>query len=154
MINIIFFRELSVVDIFINILNDFCGPYISCHFLSLYIYIFMSDIVGIIIFVVVVWLYHNVMADLPMEIDFLLLDDNITPNNIPRININIIFILNVKGIIISCWGLIIHVIEVPDIIVIIIITEIGINDKLLMWFFELDIDFNKNLFDIIDNRIE
>lgn len=94
------------------------------------------------------------MADLPMEIDFLLLDDNITPNNIPRININIIFILNVKGIIISCWGLIIHVIEVPDIIIIIIITEIGINDKLLMWFFELDIDFNKNLFDIIDNRIE
>lgn len=154
MINIIFFNEFNVLDIFINKLNDFCGPYISCHFLSLYIYIFINDIVGIIIFVEVVWLYHNVMADFPREIDFLLLDDIIIPNIIPENSNNRIFILKIKGIIISCWGLMIHVIEVPDIIVNIIITEIGINDILLMWFFELEIDFNKNLLDIIDIRIE
>lgn len=135
-------------------LNDFCDPYISCHFLSLYIYIFMSDIVGIIIFVVVVWLYHSIMADFPREIDFLVLDDNITPNIIPEINSKIIFILNINGIIISCWGFIIHVIEVPDVIVNMIIIEIGVIDELLIWFFELGVDFNKNLFDIIDIRIE
>lgn len=94
------------------------------------------------------------MADFPREIDFLLLEDNIIPNITPENNNSIIFILKMKGIIINCWGLIIHVIEVPDIIVNIIIIEIGINDVLLIWFLELEIDFDKNLLDIIDIRIE
>lgn len=94
------------------------------------------------------------MAEFPNKIIFFLLNDSINPINIPKLNINIIFIFINIGINIICCGLIIHVNIVPDIIVSIIINEMGVKDELLMWFFESELDFIENLLDKIDIRSE
>lgn len=141
------------IIIFSNV-NVFCGPYISCHVLSLFEY---NIIVGNILtekYVVVKWLNHNEMADFPIIIKFFLKKDNIIPIEIP-INSNVkivifVFIFNI----ISCCGIKIQVIVGP-----IIKT---INDKIIIgtlhlfdvWFILIGCVLIIILFEIIDIRIE
>lgn len=121
-----FFDISGIFDNFFNEVNEFSGPYISCHILSLLEYIFIKgDNLGMGQ-VEIKWLNHNEIEAIPIDKKFFLLNDNNNPIIIPIINVNRIIIFIELGIIINCSGFNIQVIIIPEIIVVVDIIMIGI----------------------------
>lgn len=89
----IYIEIFDEIDEYIINENDFCGPYSSCHILSLFIKIF---IIGDNLFVITTdkkCVNHNEMDDCPIDVNSLFLKDKDIPNIIPIINVNNIIFL-------------------------------------------------------------
>lgn len=76
-----FFDSGNIV-IFLFVINNLWGPYISCQFLSFLNDIFIKGANKVIIFVDMKWIDHKVIEYNPIEIYFLLLNER----NIPIIS--------------------------------------------------------------------
>lgn len=121
-----YFVRSGIFDIFIFILNNFCGPYISFHDLS---FLFIINIVGVIsgiICEVIVWLNHSEIDFIPILIYLYVLND--MGYVIKSLNIIVIIINHLKelGICSICSGNDNQVISDPDIIIINLIVKMGI----------------------------
>lgn len=126
--------------IFLFMLKDLNGPYVSCQFLSFLKDRFIKGDNKGIIFVDIWWMNHNEMDDDPMFKYILFLNENINPKIIPVVSVIKINDLYKFGINSKCSGLIIHKIIAPRKIANGIIEIHGILQFILEWLLESGLD--------------